>query len=364
LGAGNRQDVDRPARIAAIAGCPAGQDRVVDGTAPRNTDDRNTDDRSDDRTDDRDDRQLPAAASRVLARAGGPGVLDFLAGLTASDFTSLMLEVARRRAAAQTPTTVLRRYRTDRFVRPATAQARQLRQTEDLLALQLPAEFELLTLSPLVPLGAHSSLATVSQDKVVTAIRACEVAADPTNALALEAAVRRRSAPGETVRLAAFQRVVRAQPTQAGYLPHFGLLGLATAGRDSGGHRFERKAVASHVRSLAAGLTAAGFGHCQLALTPLSAAGQAIAAAVATELAADRVDVVTDDGRQSGRGYYRELCYKLNVPVRGQWREIADGGFADWVAKLIASSKERLLISGLGTELLTAMMPRGHDETR
>jgi hypothetical protein len=50
----------------------------------------------------------------------------------------------------------------------------------------------------------------------VTAIRACEVAADPANALALEAAVRRASRPPGTVRLAAIQRVVRAQRFPAG----------------------------------------------------------------------------------------------------------------------------------------------------
>jgi hypothetical protein len=53
-------------------------------------------------------------------------------------------------------------------------------------------------------------LETVNQHKIVTAIRACKVAADPTNALALEAAVRRMSPAHGKVRLAATQRVVRA----------------------------------------------------------------------------------------------------------------------------------------------------------
>jgi hypothetical protein len=63
---------------------------------------------------------------------------------------------------------------------------------------------------PLVPLGTHTVLETVNQHKIVTAIRACKVAADPTNALALEAAVRRMSPAHGKVRLAATQRVVRA----------------------------------------------------------------------------------------------------------------------------------------------------------
>jgi hypothetical protein len=301
---------------------------------------------------------LSPAAARVLATVGGPAVLDRLAELSGSDFTSLMLEVARRRAGRETPATVARRYRTDRFVRPASSSWRQLRRAEDLMTGNLPANYELLTLAPVVPLGTHSALGTVSQDKVVTAMRACEVAADPTNALALEAAVRRLAEPLGIVRLSAVQRVMRAQQAAPGYLPHFGLLGLATAGRDRGGRRFEQETVAEHVRGLADGLTAAGLAPVQLALTPLSAAGESVAAAVAGELAGPLIEVIADLQRQSGRGYYRDLCYKIRVRSAGEWQEVGDGGFTDWVARLVASSKERLLISGLGIDRLAAMMPR------
>jgi hypothetical protein len=44
----------------------------------------------------------------VPAAVGGPGVLDRLVELSGSEFTSLMLEVARRRAARETPATVVR----------------------------------------------------------------------------------------------------------------------------------------------------------------------------------------------------------------------------------------------------------------
>ena len=300
---------------------------------------------------------LSPAAVRVLATLGDSGVLDRLAELSGSDFTSLMLEVARRRAARETPATVTRRYRTDRFAGPASASFRQLRRAEDLLTGNLPPDFELLTLSPVVPLGTHSVLGTVSQDKVLTAMRACEVAADPTNALALEAAVRRLAEPACIVRLAAVQRVVRAQQTAPGYLPHFGLLGMATAGRDPGGRRFERDAVAEHVSALAAGLADAGLAPVQLALTPFSAAGEAVADAVAGELAGPLIEVIADPQRQSGRGYYRDLCFKINVQAAEGWQEVGDGGFTDWAALLTASGKERLLISGLGIDRLAAMMP-------
>ena len=67
------------------------------------------------------------------------------------------------------------------------------------------------------------------------------------------------------------------------------------------------------------------------------------------------VDVVTDRQRQSGRGYYRDLCFKLNVRAGAAWAEIGDGGFTDWTARLTASAKERLLISGVGIDRVVAI---------
>jgi hypothetical protein len=292
---------------------------------------------------------------RVTQTIGGADVVNRLAGLSGSDFTSLMLAVARRRAAQETPAGLLRRYRSDRFVQPDRTGWQLLRAAEDQLAAHLPPGTELLTLPPLVPLGTHAVLGPMSQDKVVSTARGTEVAADPTNALALEAAARRRADPSATVRLAAFQRVVRAPRPQPGYLPHFSLLGLVTAGRDDGGHRFEREAVAAQIRSLATGLAAAGLGPAQLACTPLSPAGESVAAALPAALGGSPVHVITDRQRQSGRGYYRDLCFKLNVRAGTGWAEIGDGGFTDWTARLTASAKERLLISGVGIDRVVAM---------
>jgi hypothetical protein len=140
---------------------------------------------------------------RVLPRIGGTETVDRLAALSGSDFTSLMLEVARRRAARETPASVLRRYQHDRFARPGQGSARAIRRAEDALLGSLPDGVEVVLLAPLVPLGTHSAPGPVSQDKVVNTVRACEVAADPTNALALEAAARRARAGAATVRLAA-----------------------------------------------------------------------------------------------------------------------------------------------------------------
>ncbi len=62
--------------------------------------------------------------------------------------------------------------------------------------------------------------------------------------------------------------------------------------------------------------------------------------------------------RQRGRGYYRDLCFKVNAHVCGTLEEIGDGGFTDWTRKLAASNKERLLISGIGVDRLAGFADR------
>jgi hypothetical protein len=301
------------------------------------------------------------AFDRVAREIGGPDVVARLAALSSSDFTSLMLDVTRRRAAAETPASVLRRYRDDRFVQPSAFPWRAARAAEDTLLGCLPGGTELVTLAPLAPLGTHSAVAAVSQHKVVTTIRACEVAADPTNALALEAAVRRigaqrrPGAPGQRIRLAAIQRVVRAQRFAPGMAAHFGLLAMVTAGRDEGSLRFETAALAEHLRFAAGGLRAAGAPEVVLALTPLSDAGERLAAAAGDDLAGTGIRIEAVPAEAGRQAYYRHLCFKVYAVSDGARTEFGDGGFTDWTARLTGSGKERMLISGYGIDRLASV---------
>ncbi|HEX5405837.1 MAG TPA: hypothetical protein VFX16_26475 [Pseudonocardiaceae bacterium] len=299
------------------------------------------------------------ALDRVVREAGGTDVLDRLAGLPGADLITLLLAVMRRRADRLTPADVLRRYRDDRFVTPAAVPFHQSRAIEDRLISLLPNGFEPVTLAPVVPLGTHSAVGTVHQDQVVTTIRGTEVAADATNGLALVAADRRRGAlrTDPVVRLATLQRVVRAQRFDgAGRFAHFGLLGMVSAGRDTGDLAFERQHVVEHTRFLMTTLLAIGGDRAELRLTVaeprLVPVGDAVRAAMA-ELAG--VTVVDDPDRPAGRGYYAGLCYKAFV-VRGDVAtEIADGGLVDWTGLLLGNRKERLVISGAGIEGLATL---------
>ncbi len=306
---------------------------------------------------------------RVVERAGGQAVLDALADrLSGADLTSLLLEVMRRRAGRVTPAEVMRQYREDRFVAPSDLDLRELRRVEDVMLGALPAGFDVLALAPVVPLGAHSAVATVDPRKVIATLRRTEVAADPTNALALEAAVRRRrllqSASGlaEPVRLATSQRVTRAALFDGPVsFAHFQLLGVVTAGRDPGGREFERRALLEHLRIGASGLLAAGASSVTLAVTCLDAVGEQLLGAAREEFAGwAGVRVADAPEREAGRGYYHCLCFKIfaefgEAEAAAEPIETSDGGFVDWTAQLLGSRKERLLISGHGLDRVAIM---------
>ncbi|WP_051452014.1 hypothetical protein [Actinospica robiniae] len=311
------------------------------------------------------------ALQRVLSRAGGPDLLDLLVTeLSGADLTTLLLEVFRRRADRLTPAEVMRRYRSDRFVGPARIDAAALRRAEEVLFAALPEGCESLVLSPLAPLATHSAVGSVDPRKVVATIRASEVAADPTNGLALEAAHRRSAAlaadprSSTPVRLAATQRVVRAQHFGApGMLAHFQLFGMVTAGRDTGDRAFERRHLVEHLQFAARVLSAAGVGHAEIRLTCLDEASIALLEHTRAALAATPgVDVLDDPERTSGRGYYTRLCYKIYATIGGECVELADGGFVEWTQQLTGSRKERLLISGFGVDRLAAALPQSTGE--
>lgn len=312
------------------------------------------------------------ALRRVLGRC--PELLDLLTdGMSGSDLTTLLLEVFRRRADRLSPAEVMRRYHSDRFVAPAPISFTALRRTEDALVSALPDDFDMLVLAPVLPLAAHSAVATVDPRKVIATVRGSEVAADPTNALALEASLRRSLAlaadPRSTVpvRLAASQRVTRAQHFNGpGMLAHFQIFGLVTAGRDTGNRSFEHQQLTEHLGFAARALAAAGAQRTRIQLTCLEDASRPIIERLCGDLAAlPGVAVLEDPDRPTGRGYYTGMCFKVYAGVEDRYLEVADGGFVDWSQLLTGNRKERLLISGFGVDRLaeTLTAPTEHDQS-
>ena len=307
-----------------------------------------------------DDTGGPLA--RVLRAAGGQGLLELLGDrLAGSDLTTLLLEVLRRRAGRLRAADVMRQYERDRFVAPGLVPFTRLRDVEQALLAALPGEFGMVTLSPLAPLGAHSALATVDQNRIVSTVRASEVAADPTNALALEAACRRRellradSRSQTPVRLAATQRVVRGQAFEGpGMLAHFHQFALVTAGRDRGNYSFETTHALEHIRYLSGALLVLGATSVEIALTPLDElVGTAVETIGEAISALDRVRLC--DPVPTAGSYYETMRFKVFAIFGDERAEVGDGGFVNWTQQLVGSNKERLAISGLGLDRIATL---------
>jgi len=310
-----------------------------------------------------DQGRLHPAVARVAGQHDGEELLDALSSrMSGSDLTSLMLEVTRRRVMGLTAANVLDQYERDRFVRPAVADARRLLDLERGALDAVAPPFAPVANSPLVPLGTHSVVAGVHQNRVVTTTRGNEVAADPTNTLALEAAVRRRtllaadSRSRTPVHLASVDRVVRAQRFEGPRsFAHFCLLGLVTAGRDTGTGEFDLMSMRQHLQTLAAVCERSGYPRISIRLTDFGRQGRPVIEALVGELGGDAITITESSDRTAAKGYYPGLCFKLSVVHRDEEIEIGDGGLVDWTRALLSNNKERLMISGLSLERLAVI---------
>lgn len=327
--------------------------------------------------------------------------------LAGSDLQSLLMEVYQQRAAdIREPG--LRHAAGRGLLAPCGVDARLLN-AFDRIAFQTAEGFEALDLSPVCPFGLSRTLGEIDQNNILTTIRGAEVSGDPTEVLALECCRRRETAGATEVRLCASQRVVRLQPFDVpGYVPHFRLFCLVSAGRDTGSHTFELQHLGEHLRfylRLFRALNAEGFRAAdplvEVADTSVTEALLVARGAPLDELrkeirahrpggserflaergiqlpekfdasdpAARRLALVQsnvfgplrkefpeaefrcDLARLEGLGYYRGLCMRISPAAPDGVRyPIVDGGFTDWTARLLQNKKERFLATGIGSQ--------------
>ncbi len=312
------------------------------------------------------------AVERILRAGEGRDVLQLLAqDLSPTDLQSLLLEVYRQRAEQQTPASVLAHYERSRFARPSSVAPAELLAIDRLAFECADPLFEPLELAPVCPLGTSSAVADVDQDKAVSTSRNSEVVSDSTNVLALECALRRRAyarspqTRQQRVRLCASHRLLRPQLFSGpASFAHFRLFALCTAGCSEADYGFERDAFAEQLRfylDFFAALPAIGYQLEQVRVQITDLEGEKhprdlpgdIMAVLAEEF--PRVEWVSDPERSAGRNYYSGLCFAIYATNRaGAEHFLVDGGFTKWTQKLLSNRKERLLISGIGSERLCA----------
>ncbi|PST82600.1 hypothetical protein C7T94_08005 [Pedobacter yulinensis] len=290
-------------------------------------------------------RRLDLPDPATLVAAGG------------SALNTLLLAVFRKRLEKLSASELLRLYRSNRHVQPAATPVLRLREQECAALRHCEtAGFDLVELSPAAQLGSCSVLGTVNQDKILSALRNCEVMADATNALALYDAARTQQNDAHTRNYASVSRLLRTPPDLVpGHSPHFSVACLVSAAKDPGNFVFETDAVIRHVRAIRIILTAVfGFTRFRCGIIPLQGEmGHQIAGVCLRALSRDLPDVPAElrepDLQQQ---YYRHIRFKADVWAGGCWKEVADGGLVDWAAKLLGNSKQRMFTSGLGLEYL------------
>ncbi len=294
------------------------------------------------------------ADRRVWQEIPAPAKAALEAGLAPTDLQTVLLSVARARAAAVTPARLLRRWSEDRFVRPSTHDPRRLSQLQSTMWSMVPSYFVGVELSPVAPLGTVAALGPVDQNRVVSTVRGTEVLSDPTNALAVEAATRRR-AGAPRVDLAACHRVLRAQPVPPGanYAPHFPLFALVSSTRDRGSGLAEADLIIAHLRVWHAVLAALVPG-AWMSITVFDhpVIGQRLDDTILPALPELRVA----PDRTQGAGYYAGAAVGLHTTVDGATLDLGDGGLVTWTAQLMGDRKERCLTSCVAVERLLATL--------
>jgi len=302
--------------------------------------------------------ELHPSVRRILEKHGVDTFATLASDLSTADLSSLLLAVASTRAEHRDANEVFAQYQRDRFVAPATASPAALREVA-IVATRVAGSFDEVELAPLAPFGTHSVLGGISQNRVVTTTRFTEAAADPTNTLALEAAVRRRDAVDD-VRLCAVQRVTRAQLSDGPLtFAHFTLFGMVTAGRDRGNHSFEVGELVSHINHHCALIAALGLGPARVAVSDLSGRQQQPIDAAIEILTGNDIAAESWPERQAGVDYYPSLCFKVYATgAEGIETEVADGGVTNWTQALLQNRKERLVTSGVGLDRLALISPQ------
>jgi hypothetical protein len=159
-------------------------------------------------------------------------------------------------------------------------------------------------------------------------VRSFEVVSDPTNVLALEAAVRRR-AGADVVHLAACHRVLRNQRFDGpGGRPHSELFALVSSARDSGSARTEAELLVVHLRFWSEVLSVLlGPNSGLLDLTVINDATLRDRVDDTVRPALHGVQLRDAPDRTQGIGYYRSAAFKIGVAETAGAREVGDGGF-------------------------------------
>lgn len=198
----------------------------------------------------------PDLIDKLIQDTGTRGIAKFLSEMPGTDLTTLLMGVLSQRTRALTPSALEAQHWKNRLVIPCPVDQRLLVQADATAYKTLDPKFKGIELSPVAPLGVNVVLGGVNQKNVLGTMRNCEVLADPTTALTLACARRRKTLLAndprnkESISFSTSARCMRLQRFDdiPGFVPHFKIFALATAGRDIGSEQFEIESMRDHVQ--------------------------------------------------------------------------------------------------------------------
>jgi len=298
--------------------------------------------------------------SNIEEKTGVKNLAELLSeGLPGSGLNSLLLDVFDKKTQKIAAAGLLKHYMSNRLVHPSRTDMIGLLKTETaVLEFLRDRQFTPIELSPVAQLGSCSVLGPVDQKKIISGVRSTEVLADATNSIALHIAQLKKS--GKTIgplHFCTVHRHLRTQPLlDPNHSAHFKISCMVSSGKDTGDYRFECENLQKHIITLnnlmqqVYGITDIKFRIINRKGYP---AGDRMVATLMNYLKIYAADImVFHEPAMTENNYYKGVQFKMIVKVNGAELEIADGGFVDWTQQLLQNTKERLLISGCGLELL------------
>jgi hypothetical protein len=115
-----------------------------------------------------------------------------------------------------------------------------------------------------------------------------------------------------------------------------------------------------HLRALVRVTGRLGLPQVTIKLTDFGGRHGDVLDALVSSAASDAAQVSVWAERTAARGYYPNLCFKLDVVRDGEIIEVGDGGIVTWTQSLVGSGKERLMTSGLSLERLALVEADRH----
>ena len=295
--------------------------------------------------------------SKLIAdKTGYSDLVSKLADLPGSSLNSLLLELFRIRARKLKPPALLNEFEKNRFVAPSSVDPIAFRQLEiRCLELARAHGFTPITLSPLTVFATCASVGFVDQNNVLTALRGTEVVSDATNVFALMMATEFKKGNNRSIiKYATTHRHVRAQSlTNPSFTAHFSIFCMATGGMDTGSFSFELEQLLDHINAHYTVFISEFDKEKLIVKIYIKQDNPAFEDKLRKALEVLNGEVTMKIEKQSDVGdYYKTVRFRFFLQHKGDEVNLSDGGFVDWTQKLIPNKKHRMIISGVGTELI------------